>query len=110
MGQDLTMVSISGLDGRCCNPLAYAPVSSLYLSTSSKDIIGFFKPKSRRRMSAIRTESACPVPPALLIGPANEIARDGLPLLLVINRADTTPSKGATRIPSVKTPNPAQTP
>ena len=73
-------------------------------------MMGFFKPKSRRITSAIKTESACPVPPAERIGPAKEIASEWLPSLLPMNRADTTPSKGATRIPSVRTARPAQTP
>ena len=84
--------------------------SSLYLSTSLCVTTDLLILKLLLIMSAINTDSACPVPPADLIGPANEMATHSVPLVFFNSEAETTPSRGATKIPSVNTAKPAQTP
>ena len=84
--------------------------SSLYLSTSFLVITDLLILNFLLIISAIRTDNACPVPPADLIGPAKDMATPVVPLLLSISLEETTPSRGATRMPSVKTANPAHTP
>ena len=84
--------------------------SSLYLSTSLLATTDLLILKPLLIISAINTDNACPVPPADLIGPANEIETHSVPFAFFIKDAETTPSRGATKIPSVNTAKPAQTP
>ena len=84
--------------------------SSLYLSISLAVISALARLNLLLKISAINTESACPVPPADRIGPANDTFKQLVPFSFCIMVAETIPSRGATKIPSVKTAKPAQTP
>ena len=78
--------------------LSISPFVGLYLSI----------PISLLTTSAISTHIACPVPPALLIGPEKNKSTYSVPSLFFPILTSAIPSKGATNTPSVSIARPVR--